>query len=304
MLTVLRDDAVALCQGLGFPNARKWKKDRMTRKLKELVRTSDLEVDEEIVEDEEEQQKLNGLLEKIQTGNGEIDVVTTMPDVAVAEDQDGVTDEPEPDVEKKMDEKEEEETVEEEEEDSIPETEYPVEDKQDEVEAVVEEETVGESEGLPTKTEVVEKTTKRAKSAPKKPSRETVTLLDFLDAFSRAISVGLDSLVESISNQLGVETDVSVKEAVKAKVSKTSKPKASGERKLSLLNAAYQVLEAAGEPMRMGDMYDGVLKAGVWVPGEGKTPKVSLYGAINAEIKNKGEKSRFRKVGRGLFETT
>ena len=40
---------------------------------------------------------------------------------------------------------------------------------------------------------------------------------------------------------------------------------------------------------------------GLWTPGGGKTPEQTLYSAIIREIRDKGNASRFRKEGRGLF---
>lgn len=70
---------------------------------------------------------------------------------------------------------------------------------------------------------------------------------------------------------------------------------------LSLLNAAAAVLERSGEAMSVGAMIKTAKESGLWIPGGGKTPEQTLYSAIVREIKVKGETSRFRKDGRGLF---
>jgi len=75
MLKVLRDDAVALCEGLGFKTCRKWTKNRMTRKLGELAFIEEIEVDEDVVEDEDERERLNDILDDIKDAEGEVDVV-------------------------------------------------------------------------------------------------------------------------------------------------------------------------------------------------------------------------------------
>ena len=70
---------------------------------------------------------------------------------------------------------------------------------------------------------------------------------------------------------------------------------------LSLLNAAATVLERSGEAMPVRAMIEEAKASGLWTPTGGKTPEQTLYSAIIREIKDKGDASRFRKAGRGLF---
>ena len=70
---------------------------------------------------------------------------------------------------------------------------------------------------------------------------------------------------------------------------------------LSLLNAAATVLERSGEAMPVRAMIEEAKATGLWTPTGGKTPEQTLYSAIIREIKDKGDASRFRKAGRGLF---
>ena len=48
-------------------------------------------------------------------------------------------------------------------------------------------------------------------------------------------------------------------------------------------------------------MIEKAKSSGLWTPKGGKTPEQTLYSAIIREIKDKGDASRFRKAGRGLF---
>lgn len=53
--------------------------------------------------------------------------------------------------------------------------------------------------------------------------------------------------------------------------------------------------------MNTADMVRTALDKGYWSTG-GKTPAATIYAAIITEISKKGDKSRFRKVDRGMFE--
>jgi len=78
------------------------------------------------------------------------------------------------------------------------------------------------------------------------------------------------------------------------------KPK--GEtKKLSLIDAAAQVLARSDEPMNTKQMVDQVVAEGLWSSPAGKTPQATLYSSILRELKNKGDEARFEKVERGKF---
>ena len=70
---------------------------------------------------------------------------------------------------------------------------------------------------------------------------------------------------------------------------------------LGLLSAAAAVLERSDAPMSVKAMIEAAKSEGLWSPGGGKTPEQTLYSAIIREIRDKGNASRFRKEGRGLF---
>ncbi|MCL4211249.1 MAG: hypothetical protein HRU76_05885 [Phycisphaeraceae bacterium] len=75
-------------------------------------------------------------------------------------------------------------------------------------------------------------------------------------------------------------------------------------KRLSALSAAAKVLADAGKPMRAKEMIEAASAKGLWSSPNGKTPEATLYAAIIREIAAKGKAARFRKVERGLFETT
>ena len=75
------------------------------------------------------------------------------------------------------------------------------------------------------------------------------------------------------------------------------------EKKLSLLNAAAQVLAARREPMNCKELVDKAVEMGLWTPTGAKTPEQTLYSGIFREIKT-CEEPRFKKSEsrKGSFE--
>ena len=96
------------------------------------------------------------------------------------------------------------------------------------------------------------------------------------------------------------EDTASAKAEAKAKITAPS-PKAVPQKGLGLLSAAAAVLERSDAPMSVKAMIEAAKSDGLWTPGSGKTPEQTLYSAIIREIRDKGNASRFRKEGRGLF---
>jgi hypothetical protein len=89
-----------------------------------------------------------------------------------------------------------------------------------------------------------------------------------------------------------------------AKAKAPAKPAAKHEAKpkrVSAIDAAAQVLKAAGKPMRSQELIEAMAKQGLWKSPEGKTPHATLYSAMLREITTKGKKARFNKVDRGQF---
>jgi hypothetical protein len=77
-------------------------------------------------------------------------------------------------------------------------------------------------------------------------------------------------------------------------------PKEPKTKKVSGLDAAYNVLLAKGEPMTCKAIVDEMLAKGMWKTN-GKTPSATIYSAMLREIDGKPGESRFAKTGRGLF---
>ena len=74
-------------------------------------------------------------------------------------------------------------------------------------------------------------------------------------------------------------------------------------KKLSLLNAAAQVLAACRTPMNCKEIIKKAVEMGLWTPTGAKTPEQTLYSGIFREMKN-GAESRFKKceARKGSFE--
>jgi len=72
------------------------------------------------------------------------------------------------------------------------------------------------------------------------------------------------------------------------------------EKRLGLVDAAIQVMKAAGKPMNCQEVVKAILEQNLWETA-GKTPAATLYSSILREIQKKGSEARFKKVDRGQF---
>ncbi len=92
---------------------------------------------------------------------------------------------------------------------------------------------------------------------------------------------------------------VATKSAAKRRAKQPAEPR---PKRVSALDAAAQVLQDAGQPMRTKELIVAMATRGLWSSPNGKTPEATLYAAILREITTKGDGARFRKVERGQFE--
>ena len=95
---------------------------------------------------------------------------------------------------------------------------------------------------------------------------------------------------------VATKAKVDAKAAPKAKKATEKKPK-----RVSALDAAAQVLKAAGKPMRAQDLITAMAEKGLWTSPKGATPHATLYAAMMRESRDKGKAARFTKVDRGMF---
>lgn len=72
-------------------------------------------------------------------------------------------------------------------------------------------------------------------------------------------------------------------------------------KKLSLLDAAVEVLKTSGQPMNTREIVKAATESGLWIPTACRTPEQTLYGSIFREIATK-ENPRIAKAGqKGKF---
>ena len=76
----------------------------------------------------------------------------------------------------------------------------------------------------------------------------------------------------------------------------------SPEKKLSLLNAALQVLKRSRTPLNTKEILAQVSEEGLWSPNGAKTPEQSLYSAIFREIASKEVPRIVKAEVRGKFK--
>jgi hypothetical protein len=88
------------------------------------------------------------------------------------------------------------------------------------------------------------------------------------------------------------------------KATKVKARKATGEKKMSALDAAAKVLGESGLAMNCQEMIKAMSEKGYWQSPGGLTPHATLYSAILRELKAKGGEARFRKTERGKFSAT
>lgn len=72
-------------------------------------------------------------------------------------------------------------------------------------------------------------------------------------------------------------------------------------KKLSLLDAAVEVLKTSAQPMNTREIVRAATESGLWIPTACRTPEQTLYGSIFREIATK-ENPRIAKAGqKGKF---
>lgn len=144
-----------------------------------------------------------------------------------------------------------------------------------------------------------------AKPAAKKPVKKKLTAAD---RKARAAELRAQAKADQENARARDERDVSEdgmtdSERAMAALTKPKAKKEKAEKKLSLIDAAVQVLgKSGGEPMATKQMIEKITEQDLWSPRSGgKTPHATLYSAILREIQMKGNGARFQKVERGRF---
>jgi hypothetical protein len=94
------------------------------------------------------------------------------------------------------------------------------------------------------------------------------------------------------------DTKATTPAPAKTKAKRAKEPKA---KKTSALDAAFRVLEEAGQPMTCQVMIEQMAAKGYWTSPKGRTPAATPYSAVLREIAAKGKEARFVKTERGKF---
>lgn len=92
------------------------------------------------------------------------------------------------------------------------------------------------------------------------------------------------------------------RKASKAAKAAKGKAKAAPKKKLSLLNAAIEVLRQEARPLNTRELVKLAKERRLWVPTACRTPEQSLYGAFFLEIKNSDAPRVRKSAERGKFE--
>ena len=78
------------------------------------------------------------------------------------------------------------------------------------------------------------------------------------------------------------------------------KPAPSPQRRSRAVDAAEEVLRAAGAPLHYAEIAKRMLKAGTWKTN-GKTPEATVGARIYKDVADQGRRSAFLKLGRGII---
>ena len=92
------------------------------------------------------------------------------------------------------------------------------------------------------------------------------------------------------------------RKASKASNAAKGKGKPAPKKKLSLLNAAIEVLRQEARPLNTRELVKLAKERRLWVPTACRTPEQSLYGAFFLEIKNSDAPRVRKSAERGKFE--
>ena len=106
--------------------------------------------------------------------------------------------------------------------------------------------------------------------------------------------------VPTVSIEPAAEPETIENEAPNPAPECTTAPKK--EKKLSLMDAAVEVLKQSGEPMNTREMVKAATDSGLWIPTDCKTPEQTLYGSIFREMKIKENPRIVKSSVKGKFK--
>ena len=92
------------------------------------------------------------------------------------------------------------------------------------------------------------------------------------------------------------KTEKATKAPKKANETKPEQPK-----RVTALDAAFRVLQEAGEPMTAPDIYAKMVEKKLWESPNGLTPAATIYAAMIREITTRGKEARFTRPEASKF---
>lgn len=127
------------------------------------------------------------------------------------------------------------------------------------------------------------------------------------EQIAEAVAPQVEAQVAAMPELAGVVAQIAAPAEAPAEATpETPQAEAQGEakpqKKLSLVNAALEVLKAEGKPMNTRELVKAAVERGLWIPTASKTPEQSLYGAFFLEMKNAGHPRMKKSAERGKFE--
>ena len=97
------------------------------------------------------------------------------------------------------------------------------------------------------------------------------------------------------------DTSVEVEEQEAPNPAPESAPAEKPVKKLSLLDAAVEVLKTSGQPMNTREIVKAATESGLWIPTACRTPEQTLYGSIFREIATKENPRIVKAEQKGKF---
>ncbi len=91
-------------------------------------------------------------------------------------------------------------------------------------------------------------------------------------------------------------------EAIESKQDQNCHERGSLSGKMSLLNAAVEVLRNSDKPLNTREIVGKAVADGLWNPTEAKTPEQTLYGAVFREIATKENPRIVKSAEKGKFQ--
>ena len=142
------------------------------------------------------------------------------------------------------------------------------------------------------------------KPEPKVSKEEAERLVENVRKTARVVKVAEEAMASGLTiNPKQLEQIKREAEAAKDAAEKAGVALKSGGRSNGILSgkeAALRVLQEEGRPMRARELCDLAHERG-YCDMPGKTPWATIAATLTTDINEKGDKSRFKKVGLGLF---